>query len=277
MRKLLFYFGLLTAGIFCTPPAKTTLVSDCDFLKNLTFKNGKATVLVKAYYTELIRSGEYSLFGELEKRKLLDREKYFRLDILEGEGYMDAGSAITFVPVNCNSAFTATVPLHLAVDSIKFGQVITVRCTVFKGEFNGIGKPFFVADDIIYDGKDLPAAQNIQPLEYIASQKLDLDAGISCFSDDGGKLMKMKCLFAIFKDKKALVSTSDHKDHYFNLEKHTLTKNGYMDTYRDKNGNDLIELNITCEKRLSDNHFLRIGKLSTTIKGKKNTITVYGF
>lgn len=276
MRKLLLYLVLLAANISCNRPSKLIIKTDCDFLNNLTFKNGKATVVVKAFYTEFFRSPQYGQFTDMEKNKLLDREKYFRVDTIEGEGYMDVGSAIMFVPENCDRPFGATVPLSLRFDSLKFGQIINVKCIAFEGLRDGAGKPFFVVDEVTYDGKDLPGAQDIRPLEYININDFSQTEGISYFSDDGEKLMDVKCLLAVFWGKKAVISIANHENHIFNFQKRILNQSGYTETYKNRNEADSIQLSINCEKRLSDHSYLRIGELTAFIKGKTHSIKVYG-
>jgi hypothetical protein len=57
-----------------------------DFLGPLHFKNGKASVIVKATYLSFTETNNPDIIGQLYKKKVLDGKKYANIDY-KGEGW----------------------------------------------------------------------------------------------------------------------------------------------------------------------------------------------
>ncbi|MES2427415.1 MAG: hypothetical protein V4560_10605 [Bacteroidota bacterium] len=254
MRNAFVCIMLLTRCVI-SASAQGPITPGCQFLGPLHFKNGKATVIVKAMYTGAARSGGYYFFKKLEKKKILDSKKYFNLAKVEGEGYFDSGSAITFVPEKCNQEFIATIAQKINFEKFKGGQTVYLTCTVYQNILPDKEQHFYVIDDVKYTKEDIPRQQNIGQLVYLGPDKLARDTGTSYFSDAGSKMMNFNCLLVITPNQLAIVETTDHKRHHFSYVKRTATKSGYIDLY--KNSTEWFELKITRvihvdKKNLSD-------------------------
>lgn len=123
----------------------------CHIFNSLQFKNGIDTIVVKATYDALIKSPDYSILKELEKENKL---KYDEFGVDTGEE--DSGSAISFVPENCNKLYDATISKKIPLNTIMNLQKdasIYLTCIVFEVDkshqiyLNSNYEPFFVIID----------------------------------------------------------------------------------------------------------------------------------
>jgi hypothetical protein len=115
---------------------------ECDFFGPLKFKNGMATVIIKATYRDLFKSPEDLTVKQLEKQKKIRYKDYFP-DCCDG-------SSIGFVPENCSFEYGATMrgKIKFDINHCKQGQTLYLTCIVFSGVKHGKDMPFFVISDI---------------------------------------------------------------------------------------------------------------------------------
>lgn len=77
MKKNIYFFIILVTVTFAVSAQKAPPRQECNFLGALHYKNGKATVVLKATYTELFRDDESPTFRKLQKQKKLFIKDYF--------------------------------------------------------------------------------------------------------------------------------------------------------------------------------------------------------
>ena len=124
------------AIIFCVnamAQSPITKKADCELLKNLHFKNGVDTVVVKAVYddmTERAQGGPWM--------KTLIKEKKIRKD--------NFSSQIILRPVNCSEVFYAPTNANSRIlNTAKLGIILNFTCVFFeRREWEHKGVPFFV-------------------------------------------------------------------------------------------------------------------------------------
>lgn len=142
MKKMFFLLILFTLVSFKLFAQKDTITS-CDFYKHLTFKNGKAVVVVKATYQSMFRSPEDETIKELSRRKLIRLKDYFRPCC--------DGVAIAFIPENCALTYNTHLNSNITfdIDHFKIGSIFYLTCTFFKGAYDNVNhRPFFAVTDI---------------------------------------------------------------------------------------------------------------------------------
>jgi hypothetical protein len=261
--KLVIFF------IFCSVSAlaqKPRIKPNCDFLGPLHFKNGKASVVIKATYSTFTESNDPYILESLSKKKILDGKKYYNVNF-KGDGNIDA-TDIDFVPENCQVTYYATVAKKININKFRWLQTIYMTCTVYEGIKNEHHQPYFTVENITYKKEEIPKADNIAPFIYL--NKLPHDDNPRWFSNAEPD----KCVLYVTPGK-AIAQTSDHKYHYFNFAKHIETKGGYIDLY--KKGSDLVELNIN---RVIDknegNTTIATGQLTLTVNKIKTSFRVAG-
>jgi hypothetical protein len=112
---------------------------NCSFLKNLKFKNGVDTIMVKAVFkdaAEMVKGG--SIFKTLDNEKKL-KSKQFTYQI----GFQPEGCLkIYYGPSNVKNPQLINAP-----DII--GKTVYIKCIAFeKREWEDRGIPFFVVIDV---------------------------------------------------------------------------------------------------------------------------------
>ncbi|MES2377198.1 MAG: hypothetical protein V4553_11495 [Bacteroidota bacterium] len=230
MRKIILHTLLLMLCASHLSAQKST----CNFLGPLHFKNGRATVIVKARYTLYTASNDPYILERLSKKKILDGKKYYNVDF-KGEGSTDA-TDIDFIPTNCQTSYYATVAKSIALKKLRWMQTVYLKCTVYQGIKNEKNEPYFTVDDITYTPKDIPRIDDAHPLIYMNNPPNDGEHP-RYFTNAEPNNYLLYTTSTI-----ATIQTADHKYHRFNFVKHTENRNGYVDLY--KNGNESLELNI---------------------------------
>jgi len=141
MRSLLIII-LLAAGFSLAASAQTAIQRDttCNFLKDIKFKNGIATITVNGYYDDYHRSGDEPYLMMLSRKKKLRYSDY---------GTSDAGcSGISFIPIGCSKRVDGAInrKVKFDPDQIKEGDILRITCLVFedKSVRNKRGRYFFV-------------------------------------------------------------------------------------------------------------------------------------
>jgi len=128
----------------------------CNFLRNLPFKNGTYTVIVKATFKGLFRSPDYITLKDLEKAKKL---KYKEFGVDTGE--VENTSSISFVPERCTHLYSGPLirktfytssnnTFKLDLNTLAEGKVIYLTCVVFEDRKYRYadGTPFFVVINV---------------------------------------------------------------------------------------------------------------------------------
>jgi len=128
MNRFLLLGMLLAVVLPFTLAAQTNNQQDttCNFLKDIKFKNGTATITVSAYYRDYHRSGDEPLLSILAKKKKLQYNDY---------DTPDAGcSAIGFIPIGCNKYTDGPIShkAHFNPEKIKRGETLYLTCVAFE-------------------------------------------------------------------------------------------------------------------------------------------------
>jgi hypothetical protein len=112
------------------------------FLNHLNYKNGEATVTLKAIYREFHRSDDEPLFFNLSQRKKLRYRDYF----LSCCG----GSAMNFTLPNSSRPYDIVMRQGILFDinHTQPGDTLYLTCVVLEGERQYKGTPFFVITNI---------------------------------------------------------------------------------------------------------------------------------
>lgn len=149
----ILYTWLLSIALLSNSNHSTPTDKDkCNFGSSLSFKNGKAIVLIKAVYYDETATSHYWAINELHKAHQLNKTDYLKGEQIPGEGYMYSGAAVTFIPENCDARQNATRLKKLNVKKLRHGQTIYLKCTFYKG-FANIDKSPFCLVDAIYTTK----------------------------------------------------------------------------------------------------------------------------
>jgi len=267
MRNLICVFVLLIASNSCAQQQEQSGKKLCDFFGPLHFKNGTATVVVKAVCNDFLRSPPEPLFQGVNKTKKLLYKDYF--------SSCCGGSAIAFTPENCSMEYSGTIRKGIDPGPIKFGQTVYLTCLVFEGQYDS-GVPFFLINNISYEKGYVARKEDIKPLEYIKPECIDNDSGNAAyFGDNADALIRhLKCVLVITTHYLAYIQTADHKIIYFSYEKRVKNEHGYLDIYR--NGNSFFELNINQVIQRLGNSTYRNGRLTIVINNIKTSFDVYG-
>lgn len=237
----------------------------CDFLGPLHFKNGKATVIFKAIYIGYTEANNPDIIEQLHEKKIINGRKYANVDT-KSEGGI-GGTDIDFSVDNCPVSYYATVAKNIDLNKLRWMQTIYMKCTVYQGVKNDRGQPYFTVEDISYSSRDLPNIDAIGPFMYIKNPPDDENRRWFSNAEPND------CLIAV-SPKKALIETSDKKYHNFKFLKHTETKDGYVDLY--KNGNESLELNINYIIDDGTTIAKSTGKATVTVNHKSTTFSVNG-
>ena len=112
--------------------------NECTFFKNISFKNGKHTIVIKATYHTITK-----LWPATPQLEALDKERRANKD--------EFTYAIYFKPDNCSKEYSGPCSYKGAINLSKMedGTSFYVTCLVFrKYEFNPDGTPFFLVTQI---------------------------------------------------------------------------------------------------------------------------------
>lgn len=267
MKNLICVVVLLIASNSYAQEQKKAVRKVCNFLGPLQFKNGMATVVVKAVYNDFFRSPDEPLFQELTKQKKLLHKDYF--------SSCCGGSSIGFTPEKCSAEYSGTIRKGINPGPIKFGQTVYLTCLVFEGQYDS-GVPFFLINNISYEKGYIARKEDIKPLEYIKPECMGNDSGNAAyFGDDADALIRhLKCVLVITTHYLAYIQTADNKIICFSYEKRVQNEHGYLDIYR--NGNSFFELNINQVIQGLGNFTYRNGRLTIVINNIKTSFDVYG-
>src|ERR1700761_3285981 len=121
---LLSILFIISSSIIAIAQQDTT----CNFLKDVKFHNGTATIIVEGYYHDYHRSGDEPLLMYLSKQKKLNYYDY---------GSNDAGcSGISFVPVGCTRRADGPIKHKAKFDpaKVKDGDKLRITCLVSEDE-----------------------------------------------------------------------------------------------------------------------------------------------
>jgi hypothetical protein len=137
--------AILFTLLFLAFTARSFAQSDTarfGFLNHLVFRNGKATVTIKAIYREFHRSGDEPIFLKMSQKKKLRYKDYF----LSCCG----GSAINFTLPNSSQPYNVVMREGILFDinHSQPGDVMYLTCLVFEGEKQVNGDPFVVITNI---------------------------------------------------------------------------------------------------------------------------------
>jgi hypothetical protein len=129
MKKKLLIFVVLICTL-SKGHAFSKVDSTCNFLKNIEFKNGVDTIIVKGRFHSFFRSPDYRILKELDKEKLI---KY--ADFGEDKSGIDESSAVSFFTGNCPTFYSGTLRNNIDpnyISQLKEGDVILLTCIVFS-------------------------------------------------------------------------------------------------------------------------------------------------
>jgi hypothetical protein len=143
MKKCIYSTMILFIVSFGAIGQEKLNEKECDFLSSLHFKNGKATVIVKAIYKEINRSGAEPIFANLEKKKKLRLRDYFTRCCGGGE--------IVFMPEHCSKMYRGVMiqkKMNFNINLAKDGDVLYLSCVVYEGEKDFNNLPLFTVNDI---------------------------------------------------------------------------------------------------------------------------------
>ena len=116
---------------------------ECSFLKNLNFKNGSDTVVIKAKYEEIHRVVVSKQLRELDHKKLLKLSD-FKYNI----GFTPEGCQTPYTAVSRDSSSTA---LSLFNENYS-GRKVVLTCIAYEG-YSVKSDPFFIVDKIELERK----------------------------------------------------------------------------------------------------------------------------
>jgi len=133
MHKLIILFYLVFLGkVQAQIPALS--VKDCQIFKNLQYKNGRDTVVIKAAFKDIAKFAGNDRLNELIK--------------LKSVGADDFDYQMGFIPENCNETYYAPAKekrINSMLKGLKSDPEIYLTCVVFeKREWEYQGVPFFV-------------------------------------------------------------------------------------------------------------------------------------
>ena len=159
MKKIIFF--LMITGLSVNAIAQKSIPGDttCSFLKNLIFKNGVDTIVVKVTYNAIIRGSDGTFLKLLADNKQLQFNEY--VDDYES-------IALYFIPESCKKIYQGTLSRKIYdktfvrktynigeymkeiidTDSFKIGQVMYLKCIVFEDPKVYYHKYFFTVVDI---------------------------------------------------------------------------------------------------------------------------------
>jgi hypothetical protein len=133
MQKLVILFCLFfLSKVQAQIPALS--IKGCQVFKNLQYKNGRDTVVIKATFREIDKFAGNDRLNELIK--------------LKSVGADDFDYQIGFIPENCSETYFAPAKekrINSMLKSLKSDPEIYLTCVVFeKHEWEYQGVPFFV-------------------------------------------------------------------------------------------------------------------------------------
>ena len=120
---------------------------NCDFLKNLTFKNGRDTIVIKATYEEFIEGSPDPFLDDLGKNHQLKYNEFGVLPPKKGEEMGDSGSNMGLIPENCSELYYAVLSRKISYKGFpqKMGTPVYITCVVFNNpKYVYRGLPYFV-------------------------------------------------------------------------------------------------------------------------------------
>lgn len=133
VRSLIVLF-ILSFSVGAFAQVKKAESSDCDLLKNLKFKNGTDTIVIKAVYSGL--------------DELLGNEPIFNTLRKEGKAKKNSfNSQVTFKPINCEQEYIVPDASN-AISALKLsniGKQLYFTCVVFdRKDWYYKDTPFFM-------------------------------------------------------------------------------------------------------------------------------------
>ena len=133
---LVFFFHV------CFAQDNKSIRADCDFLKDLHFKNGTDTIVVRVSYQALYSQGTGLILKDLERKKKLNAK------ILT--------NAIGFKVANYNRHFMGAYHVKNKtemdmLDQLPEGSIVYLTCIVYEGYYN-YREPFFTIDKLEIKG-----------------------------------------------------------------------------------------------------------------------------
>ncbi|HTH83219.1 MAG TPA: hypothetical protein VL490_09805 [Mucilaginibacter sp.] len=147
MKASIIYL-ILFISLSCSASAQQKAPDHpCDLFGPLHFVNGKATVVIKATFTDLFRSNEDFSYQELAQKKRLKFYDYFTR-------YPESvdGSELAFTTENDSKTHYATLRKNIRfnVNHMKMGKKYYLTCLVFKDEpgYKYVPSCFFAITDI---------------------------------------------------------------------------------------------------------------------------------
>jgi hypothetical protein len=168
MKKILLIL-LVVIGYASNASAQTSVTADtsCSFLKNIKFKNGVDTVVVKVLFRAYTEGSDEPRLKILADKKELSYGEYVSEDF--------GSNAFSFIPVNCTSRYDGTLSRKIYdktfirktkdlnaylkevfdVDTLKHDEVIYLTCLVFEDQrtIDRSGDYFFTIIDLKVPGK----------------------------------------------------------------------------------------------------------------------------
>jgi hypothetical protein len=116
---------LFFAGLTSIAGAQTTIGKDtsCSFLKNLKFKNGADTLVIRGTMVASIQLAPFTTYEEsFLKKRGIDIKKI--------------GTSIEFKPEHCTKNWVLPLMVHAGLGDLlnhSEGKTITITCLVFNG------------------------------------------------------------------------------------------------------------------------------------------------
>jgi hypothetical protein len=192
MRWLIVILCSIGLHYSLTAQTNPTRQTQCDFLKNIKFRNGKDTIVIKAILHDIIEAPPRVITLKKSSRSIY---KY------------KFGSKIVFQPENCTKKYSA--PLldaeydnHL-LNSDNLGITVYLTCVVFNEYFDNNGMPDLIVINIV------PKIQ-----DKISEQKTS-DFLTNLHFKNGVDTVILKVSYhAIFKSGSGLINNDLEKKHF---------------------------------------------------------------